>query len=123
MSDKLSTKDIKIIKELKALTGVSESQISSIFLNLANMIGIGNYYNGETITIPYFGTFKLKFEGNGENREAKVTGFFSLDDNIKRNVGIIEDFKATEDEKILLDLDAFTQIKKETRLNLSSIEV
>lgn len=115
----MTIEDDNTIKELRALTGLKESQISSVFMALSYMHGLGNYYNNEEITIPYFGTFRLRFEGNeGSERKANVTGFFTLHEDMKRNVGIIEDYRETNNERLLLDLDAFKHIKNETRLAL-----
>lgn len=116
--------DRDTIKELRTLTGLKEGEISSVFKALSYMMAIGNYYNDETITIPYFGTFKLKFDGDDidkeGNRVAKVTGFFSLADEIKRNVGIVEDFKKTQDANLLTELDSYKIIKTDIRQSLKS---
>ena len=116
----MEERESNIIGELKCLTGLSLNQVDSVFRNLSHMLCMGNYYNGEEITIPYFGTFKLKFDGDDEDRKAQVTGFFSLSESIKRNVGIIEDFKETGDEKNLLDLDSYKDIRNDTRLALKN---
>lgn len=119
----MTNEDISVIKELRALTGLKEGQIVSVFEALSNMYGVGNYYNNERIHLPLFGTFKLKFEGDEiENglRKAQVTGFFTLHDSIKKNVGIIEDYKKTGNEKLLLELDSFKNIVKDTKLALKN---
>jgi nucleoid DNA-binding protein len=117
----LKTEEEKIIGELKNLTDLKESEIASVFKHFSNMLCIGNYYNGEDITIPYFGTFKLKFEGDNEERKAQVTGFFNLHEDIKRNVGIVEDFRKTGDESNLLDLDCYKLIRDNVRVALKDV--
>ena len=119
----INNEEKKVIQEIRALTGLNEKQISSVFLSLSFTYGMGNYFNGEKIVIPYFGEFKLKFEGdevdeNTGKRKANVTGFFSLNEGIKKNIGIVEDFLKTGDEKLLLDLSSYKVLKDQIRQEL-----
>ncbi len=120
----MNKKDTSTIKELRTLTGLTDGQISSVFKALSYMVGIGNYYNGEEIQIPYFGKFKLKFDGDEldeqGNRIAKVNGFFILHDDVKRNVGIVEDFKKTQDANLLTELDSYKVLKGSIRQSLKN---
>lgn len=116
----MTVEDRNIIKEIRALTGLKDSQVADVFKSLSHVCGLGSYYNNESIAIPYFGTFKLRFEGDEIDdisglRKAKVTGFFSLHEDVKKNVGLIEDYRETGNDKLITDIDAFKTIKHNTR--------
>lgn len=121
----MTNSDKSTIKEIRSLTGLNENQVSAVFKALAYVIGIGNYQNNESITIPYFGNFKLNYDGDeiiDGDRKAKVSGFFSLHETLKKNVGIIEDYRETGDDNLILDLDSYKNIRNDTRQALKMID-
>lgn len=117
----MKDEDRNLIKDLRTLTGLSENNLVSVFKHLAFMCSISSYYNEEEVVIPYFGTFNLKFEGDDDERNAKVSGKVALHKDFKKNVGIIEDFKRTGNEDLLLTLDSFDMLEKDVKQSLKLI--
>lgn len=106
--------DVDIIEELRTYTGLPLSDIVKVFEGFS-FYALSSYSEKEKIKIPYFGSFYLKFEGDEispKGREAKVTGFFSPHDFLKRIVGQLEDAKESGEYH---NIDVIKRLKRDSK--------
>ena len=89
--------DQEIIEEIRTYTGLPLGDIVSVFEAFSFYV-LGSYSENERIRVPNFGEFFIKFDGDEVTplgREAKVTGFFTPSDCLKKMIGQYEDAKRT----------------------------
>lgn len=111
---KQTKKDQEIIEELRTLTGYSLSEVTELFEYFA-LYALTAYSEGEKVSIPFFGDFHLKFDGDevtDYGREAKVTGFFSPHAYLKKTIGEYEDVKGSGE---LYNIDIIQRLKKRSK--------
>lgn len=92
-------KDQEVLEELRIISGLNMEQVTEVLQAFSILVAM-NYGEKEKIHIPFFGNFYLKYDGDEvteEGREAKVTGFFSPHEFLKKVIGQIEDSKNGED--------------------------
>jgi hypothetical protein len=92
---KMNDKEREVLDILRNITGENIERIDNILLGLMTY-ALLNYSEGESIIIPYFGKFKLIYEGDlvtNQGREAKINSFFITSEALKENIGVYEDFK------------------------------
>jgi len=92
LSEKSNT---EIIEELRNISGLSIEQLTTAFKAFSVYTCL-SYLGKEKISISFFGNFYLKYDGDEltpKGKEAKVTGFFSPAEDLKRLIGQIEDAK------------------------------
>ena len=104
MKELLSQKEKEIIDELRCSTGYEIGIITKIFEDLTNQIALCKFSEKEKVVIPFLGELYLKYEGEDlkyGKSEAKVVGFFSPSDTLKKNIGYYEDYLKSKDIKDL----------------------
>lgn len=91
----LNQEETENIQKIRNLSGEAEDRIHRVLQGLMKLV-IQNYSENERITIPYFGTLKIKYKGDSltsKGKEANLEIFFAPSEYIKFNIGKIEDFK------------------------------
>lgn len=94
---KLTSREKEIIEILRNISGETISKVDNVLKALA-VYTILNHSENEVVTIPYFGTFKIKFIKDELNEDGKtfnteVETFYSPSEDLKTNIGKLEDIK------------------------------
>jgi len=95
-----TSNDLKVIEELRKLLPNYNDEMIMDFLVAFHTYTALCYMEGEEVHFPLFGKFLIKYQGDeetSEGRKAKVSGFFSLHEELIRQVGQIEDAKRSGD--------------------------
>lgn len=99
---KLSNKEKEALETLRNITHEPIEKINNILLGLMTY-SLLNYTDKEAVTIPYFGTFLIKYKGDkitDNGREAMLESFFDPSDYLKENIGAYEDYKKSSSKDI-----------------------
>ena len=92
---KLNQQEKSVNELLRNISGESIETINNVLKALLYLT-IMNYSEGENILVPYFGRFSIKYKGDEITkfgRIAKLETAYFPSDEVKLNIGILEDIK------------------------------
>ena len=92
---KLTVKEKEVLEIVRNITHENIEKINSILLGLMTY-GLLNYTDKESIVIPYFGTFFIKYKGDQitpDGKEAVLESYFEPSPYLRENIGAYEDLK------------------------------
>lgn len=99
---KITQKEKEVLEIIRNLTHENTKRINNFFLGLMTY-ALLNYTDNEPITVPYFGTFMIKYKGDKiteEGKEAILEGYFVPSEYMKENIGAYEDYKRSSSKNI-----------------------
>jgi hypothetical protein len=116
----ISYQEKEVIELLRNLSGENEERIHNILLSLMKY-SLMQYGSGESITIPLFGTFKIKYLGeeidkNTGEKNPNLECFFDPSLVLRKNIGQYEDFKKGDIQIIDIDIFKYHKINIERKL-------
>ena len=99
---KLSQKEKETLEIIRNLTHENIERINNTLLGLM-IHSLLNYTNGESVTIPYFGSFLIRYKGDvltDDGKEAVLETFFDPSPYFRENIGCYEDFKKAKNKDL-----------------------
>lgn len=120
---KISSIEKNVMENLRNISGENIERINNIFKALM-MYSLMQYSEGEAITIPYFGTFKIEYKGDlveeGLRYSDLDTKYFPSSE-MRINIGYMEDIKRTGNTEEIVNIPIIKEIAKNLEGSLKGI--
>lgn len=118
---KLTQNDKFVEETLRNISGETIDQIDAILKSLM-FYTLMQYSEGEMIRLPYFGAFKIIYKGDVVTEEGRVADLETLyfpSNDVKLNIGMLEDIKNNGGE--ISSLPVIKDIIRETKAQLNCV--
>jgi hypothetical protein len=117
----LSNQEKNVLETLRNISGEKIDRVDNVLKSLL-YYSLMCYSEGESVLIPHFGRFKITFLGDEitkGGREAKLDTLYFPSNEIKLNIGIMEDIKKHGGE--ITEVPLIKELMKEIQLQLKYV--